>query len=137
MPKAVDNLPVGRRAGIGTPDDAGVAKDQRASGRAHEQEQMNSHHVTPVDRAAPSADHPDRGLEPGSGQRRPRAHAHRERIGGLQGHDQRHGLAWSNARAAGQRVVVTPGLRAVVDANHQIDRLGRRVVDRDRERLRR
>ena len=92
---------------------------------------MNCRHVTPVDRAAPSADHPDPGVEPGSGQRRPGAHAHRQRIGGLQGQDQRHGLARSNARAAGQRVVVTPGLRAVIDTNQQIDRLGRRLSRRD------
>ena len=97
---------------------------------------MKRCHVAPVDPAAPPADHSDWGIELGSRQRRSRAYAHRQGVGGLQTQDQRRGLTWTNPCAASQRVLISVGMRVIVEAKDQVDRLGRRVVDRDRQRLR-
>jgi len=90
---------------------------------------MDCCYVTPLDRAPRSADHSDEGIEPGSLPGRPRNHAHRQGVVGRQGQNQHPGLTGTNQRAAAQRVMLPVGVGVIVDANDQVDRLSRRVVD--------
>jgi hypothetical protein len=81
------------------------------------------------------ADHSDRGVNPGGLGRRFGAYAHGQSPGALQGQNEHAGLTWTNPRAAGELVLITVGARFIVDANDQVDRVGRAVVEEHGECL--
>jgi hypothetical protein len=89
---------------------------------------MDCRHVTPVDHAAPAADHSHCGVESGSLQDRPCAHAHRLRVRGLERQYQYPRFTRTKPRAATQRVLISINMQVIIDANQQVDRLGRRIV---------
>src|SRR6516165_8820741 len=85
--------------------------------------------MSPVDRAPRSPDHPDRPAKPGSLAGRPCYHAHGKGIVGWQRQDQQSGLVGTEPSPTAQRVILAVGARIIVDANEQVDRLGRRIVE--------